>query len=675
TGWKGPSSVRIQRLSLRNTTTKSHRLRFTAYVTWVLGTDREQWQEQVVTAWNDTDQILTATNPALSLYRTMAFMAHSEPVLDFTADRAEFWGPVRADTLPHGLAAAELSGRIGFGLDPGGVLRSEIEVPAGAEVAVEWYLGTADTPKAVASAVRALRKPSATTQALRATTGWWGDTLSALTAETPSRDTDILLNSWLLYQVLAGRIWGRTGYYQSSGAFGFRDQLQDSMALVYSRPDLTRSLIIQAAEHEFAQGDVQHWWMPGGLRGLRSRISDDRLWLPYVVSHYVNVTGDRGILGAMVPYLEEAPLAPGEPERFDAAKETRLERSLLDHCLRTIQISLTRGAHGLPLMGAGDWNDGYNLVGGAGKGESVWLGWFEVVVLRQMADLLDAIGHDPKLAKQYRSAAAGYTQALDEHAWDGEWYLRAFYDDGRTLGSARDPEDQIDSLPQSWAVIAGTGDAARRAQAVSAAVDRLVDRESKLVRLFTPAFDTSDRNPGYVKGYLPGIRENGGQYTHGSLWLTIALARLGRGDDAVELLRLMSPVNHSLDRDSANLYRLEPYVTAGDIYELPGQEGRGGWSWYTGSAAWMYRIWIEEVLGFQLRGHQLTINPCIDRNWPGFKLTYRFGKSVYTIEVTNPHGVCRGVAEQHLDGQPLPAGPVPLVDDGRPHHLEIRLGY
>lgn len=674
-GWHGPSNVKIQRLRLINQGQRPCRLRLTLANELVLGPHRELSQEHVATWWNDTEQLILAQNTIHQDYSHMvAFVGQNLRVTDFTTDRTEFLGPVHGDELPHGLGAPDLSGRIGRGLDTIAVMRSDVELAPGAEIELDTFIGSASSPAAAVAAARALRQAGNVSQALSTTTAWWQDTISAITVESPAREADILLNTWLPYQALSSRIWGRTGYYQSSGAFGFRDQLQDSLAVMYSRPEITRSLIIQAAEHQFEEGDVQHWWMPGTNRGIRTRMTDDRLWLPYVTVRYITATGDQSILDEQIPYLTGAPLAEDQAERYADESFSQRQESLLEHCLRAVNISLTQGSHGLPLMGAGDWNDGLNRVGLEGRGESVWLAWFQVVVLRDMAGLLDRIKRKPALARRYREWSEHYTAAIEKTAWDGDWYRRAFYDDGDTMGSAKDQEDQIDSLPQSWAVIAGTGSPQRRERAMQAALGRLVDRRDGIVRLLTPAFDHTPKDPGYIKGYLPGLRENGGQYTHASLWLAQALARMGRGADAIELLRLMNPINHTTDPQSLERYRLEPYVVAADVYDLHGQEGRGGWSWYTGSAGWMYRVWLEEVFGFKLQGRHLEINPCIDRNWPGFKLTYRYGKSQYIINVTNPHHVGHGVAEQRLDGRLQPRGPIPLTDDGQVHHLDIRLG-
>jgi cyclic beta-1,2-glucan synthetase len=675
-GWRGPATVKVQRLRISNTTDRPRNLRLTLFAEWVLGTDREHWQEQIVTGWDDTEQMITAQNPSHPDYPgTIAFAATNRAITDFTTDRTEFLGPIRGNELPHGLGAAELTGRIGHGLDPVAVMRSVISVPAGADVDIDTYLGTAQNAEAAAAAVNRLREDGSTATALAATSAWWDDTLSVITVESPNRATDIMMNGWLLYQTIAGRVWGRTGYYQSSGAYGFRDQLQDSMALVYSRPDITRGIILEAARHQFLEGDVQHWWMPGTVRGLRSLMTDDRLWLPYVVTHYVNVTGDSSILNEKIPYLTAPPLLPGQLDNYGEAAVSDEQGTILDHCQRAVNISLTKGAHKLPLMGAGDWNDGLNLVGALGTGESVWLGWFEVSVLNGLADLLDTIGHNAKLATRYRTRGRQYTEAIDESAWDGQWYLRAFYDDGTPLGTAHDNEAQIDSLSQSWSVLAGTGKHSRRLRAIDSALTRLVDRDHAIVNLLSPPFDHTAKNPGYIKGYLPGVRENGGQYTHAALWLAMATARLGRGTEAVEILRLINPINHALDAPSADRYSLEPYVMAGDVYSLAGHEGRGGWSWYTGSSAWSYRAWLEDIFGFRLRGNLLEIDPCIDHNWPGFKLTYRYRTTTYVIEVSNPHRITRGVADQHLDGHLHPRGPITLVDDGATHILEVRLGF
>ena len=475
--------------------------------------------------------------------------------------------------------------------------------------------------------VNTFRDSAAVEKGLANAVAWWDARLSAVQVETPHLSVDLILNRWLVYQTLSCRFWGRTALYQSSGAFGFRDQLQDSLALLYAAPELARAHILLAAARQFSEGDVQHWWHPVSGTGVRTRCSDDLLWLPYVVAHYCSVTGDTGILDEQVSFIEGAALKDGEMEHLFTPETSGNRASLWEHCHRAVEAGWRPGPQGLPLIGSCDWNDGLSNVGPQGRGESVWLAWFLLSVLPQVAELADT--REAALAAQCRERIALLHKAVETSCWDGEWYLRGFFDDGSPLGSHKNAEARIDSIAQSWSVIAGGGDADRAETAMKSADRELAKEAERIVLLFTPPFDHSVPHPGYIMGYPPGIRENGGQYTHGSLWLAMAWARMGRAQQAVRLLQLMNPVEHSRTsaRRSAR-YRGEPYVSAADkIYSSPLQSGQSGWTWYTGSSAWMYRIWIEEVVGLRRRGNSLTVQPVIPPEWPGLKIIWRFGKT------------------------------------------------
>ncbi|HKT40733.1 MAG TPA: glycosyl transferase family 36 [Rhodanobacteraceae bacterium] len=560
------------------------------------------------------------------------------------------------------------------GSDPGprSALVATVELAAGASTDIVFVLGEgADRAAAEALADHWRR---ADVDALLEGTRWlWDGVLQSLQIETPQRSVDLLVNRCLPYQVLACRLWARTAFYQASGAYGFRDQLQDAAALCIARPDLAREHILLSASRQFEEGDVQHWWLPPSGRGVRTRIVDDRLWLPFVVAHYVATTGDAAILESRVPFLRGDALKPDQADSFSRPDVSPQAANLFEHCARAIDASLATGVHGLPLMGTGDWNDGMNRVGAGGKGESVWMGWFLIKVIGDFAPFAEA-RRDARVAR-WRDHARALELALETKAWDGDWYRRAFYDDGTPLGTSVDAECRVESMAQSWAVISGRGDPERAERAMRAVNENLVRPGEGFVALFSEPFDKTTHDPGYIKGYPPGLRENGGQYTHGSIWSLIAFAMLGDGDKAGELLGIFDPIRKSDSPEKRERYKVEPYVECADVYSVAPHAGRGGWTWYSGSAGWLYRAIVEWVLGFRFKGDRLLLEPCIPRRWKGCAMTYRRGGTTWRIEVENPHHACRGVAAIEVDGVTLQdsgAG-IPLADDRASHHVRVTL--
>jgi cyclic beta-1,2-glucan synthetase len=466
-------------------------------------------------------------------------------------------------------------------------------------------------------------------------------------------------------------MWARSAIYQSSGAYGFRDQLQDAMAFVYAEPAITREHIVRAAARQFIEGDVQHWWHPASGRGVRTRLSDDLVWLPYVVDHYVRVTGDASVLEESAPFLTMRPLEPNEHELYDLPQVSSETGTVYEHCRRALQRACTVGSHGLPLIGGGDWNDGMNRVGIEGRGESVWLAWFLVTTLRPFADFAEARGDDTS-ASDFRAHARAYAAAIEAHGWDGAWYRRAYFDDGTPLGSATSAECRIDSIAQSWSVISGTGDSKRQEIAMRSLEEHLVLEDVRLVKLLTPPFDTSPQDPGYIKGYVPGVRENGAQYTHAALWAVLATALRGDGDRAFELYQMLNPLTHGGTPEGISTYKVEPYVVAADVYTTARELGRGGWTWYTGSASWMYRVGLEAMLGLTKRGSTLRLQPCLPEGWPEVTIEYRYGGSLYVIVVQSPAHVRRKGADVTIDGHSVEGDHISLVDDGQRHEVVVR---
>ena len=663
-GMADEAAMKLSLLRLSNNSDRSRKLSLTAYVEWTLGARREDTQYQVRTRFAAGQNAMFAQNhydPNFTDW--VSFLACSEPLSSFSADRLSFLGRNGSAQLPDALTGDALDGATGVGLDPCAALQLTITMAPGETREITFMLGAADTETEANRLLQRLRTADSVKSALTNSINAWTNRLSVVHVRSPDPSFDLIVNKWALYQALSSRMWARTALYQSSGAYGFRDQLQDVMAFVYAEPGIAREHILRASSRQFVEGDVQHWWHPHTGRGVRTRFSDDLVWLPFVVDQYIQVTGDKSVLEEYAPFLTMRELEPDEHEVYDLPSVTDEHGSVYEHCRRALRRACTIGEHGLPLIGIGDWNDGMNRVGIEGRGESVWLAWFLVKTLRSFAEYASARG-DVTEADFMRAAADTYVAAVEANAWDGQWYRRAYYDDGAPMGSSTSDDCKIDSIAQSWSVISGGGSAARQALAMRALNSHLVREDARLIMLLTPPFDRGAHDPGYIKGYLPGVRENGAQYTHAALWAVLATAMGGNGDRAFDLYQMINPITHGATPESMRDYKVEPYVVAADVYTAPTQLGRGGWTWYTGSASWMYRVGLEHLLGFMKQGNTLKFDPRVPQSWDQFEITYRFGRTVYEIVVLDPSGVQRRGAQISVDDSQIEGDTLELVDDG-----------
>jgi cellobiose phosphorylase len=664
--------VKFAVLKLRNESGRQRRLSVTGYWEWVLGELRSKSLLHVQTEVDLKTGALLASNP----YNTefpgrIAFVDVNDRTRTLTGDRKEFLGRNGNFAQPAALKRSRLSGKAGAGLDPCGALQVAFDLPDGQEHEVSFRLGLGRNAADVQDLIHRFRQADASRIALEGVWSYWNRTLGAVNVDTPDPAVNVMANGWLLYQTLGCRMWGRTGFYQSGGAYGFRDQLQDVMALVHAEPALTRAHLLRAAAHQFREGDVQHWWHPPAGRGVRTHFSDDFLWLPYATCRYVSCVADTGVLDEKISFLETRPLKPEEESYYDLPNRSEESATLYQHCVRAIERGLKFGGHGLPLIGCGDWNDGMNLVGPQGRGESVWLAFFLYDVLTQFGRLARSRG-DIAFAERCVAQARQLQEAIELHAWDGGWYRRAYFDNGEPLGSASNPECQIDALPQSWAVISGAGDSARSREAMDAVDRRLIRREAGLMQLFDPPFDKSPLNPGYIKGYIPGVRENGGQYTHGAIWTAMAFALMGESERAWELFGLLNPVHRGGTPEQIATYKVEPYVVAADVYAVPPHAGRGGWTWYTGSAGWMYRLLVETLLGANLEGDRLRLIPRAPQSWATYKIHYRYRETVYHITIARLAANSSEPNRLTVDGQEIAGETIPLCDDHAEHAVELK---
>ena len=666
--------VKVIELTISNTTDHDLSLSAVYYVEWVMGVAREQTAPYLVTEYDGERNIFLARNTYQEEFvgRIGFLTVFGAAVTSYTGDRSEFIGRNGSLEDPDGLRLDLFSETVGAGLDPCSALQLKFPLSPGETKNITFLMGETESIPEMDRIISAYGKAEKIMEAFEEVTQYWDELLGKVQVHTPDPSMNLLLNRWLLYQTIVCRLWARSAFYQSGGAFGFRDQLQDVMALVYTNPESTRKQIILHCGHQFIEGDVQHWWHAGKGKGIRTKFSDDLLWLPFVTAHYIDRTGDDGILDELNSFLEDQPLKEDEDERYSIPRISGEQGSVYEHCVRAIERGLRFGVHGLPLIGTGDWNDGFSKIGAKGKGESVWLGWFLYLVLTRFAGLCDA-RQDLERGTRYRRLAVELQENMELHGWDGGWYRRAYFDDGTPLGSTQNSECQIDALVQSWSVLSGAAKPTRAKDAMLALEHYLWRKEDGVLLLLTPPFDKFLPDPGYIKGYVPGVRENGGQYTHAATWAILAYTSLGEGDKALELFQMLSPIHHTRTEHEVNRYKAEPYVIAADVYASHPHIGRGGWTWYTGAAGWMYQAGLEGILGFQRHGDKLVLKPCISSRWPSYRLTYQYQTAKYEIFVENPMGRMTGCEKITLDDVVLLEPEILLKNDGQIHTVRLTL--
>jgi cellobiose phosphorylase len=663
------SSIKFNVLKIKNQSGRSRNLSATGYIDWVLGDVRTKTAMHIHTEIDPISGALFARNQYNTEFNCrVGFFDVDELKKTVTGDRTEFIGRNGNLQNPKALSRIKLSGKTGLALDPCAAIQVSFKLEDSEEKIIVFRLGAGKDANEASDLVKQFKGIETAATALLNVKKYWAQTIGSLQVETPDAAINIITNGWLTYQILSSRLWGRSGFYQSGGAFGFRDQLQDVMAIIHTKPELARKQILLSASRQFKEGDVQHWWHPPIGRGVRTRISDDYLWLPLVTAYYIKHTGDKTILDVSIDFLDGRLLNPGEESYYDLPLIAHSPASLYNHCVRAIKHGLNFGAKGLPLIGTGDWNDGFDKVGPHGKGESVWLAFFLYGILNNFSEIA-SLYNDEEFADSCQKEADKLKANIDKNAWDGEWYKRAWFDDGTPLGSKTDEECKIDSIAQSWSVLSGGGNENYIHTAMESAYKNLVQKDIGIIKLLDPAFDKSALNPGYIKGYVPGVRENGGQYTHAAIWMIQAFAKLGNNERVWELLNMINPINHGKTEEKIATYKVEPYVLAADVYSREPHAGRGGWTWYTGSAGWLYRLITESFLGLQQEGDKLNINPCIPADWKSFKVHYQYKTSIYHIEATQI--AASEKMKVTLDGVESEGNTITLIDDGIEHNVLV----
>jgi cellobiose phosphorylase len=656
-------------IKIKNASDRPRRLSATGYMEWILGDQRSKTAMHIYSEFNRNNGAIFVRNPYNTEFQgRVAFFDTNERRKTYTCDRAEFIGRNGSLKNPEAMNRVRLSGRSGGGLDPCTAIQVTFDLNEGEEREICFKLGSGKDMGEAVYLVQKLKGADEAVRSLQKVKEYWKNTLTAIKVETPDTATNLIANGWLLYQTIVSRLWGRSGYYQSGGAFGFRDQLQDVLSLLHAQPDLAKQQILLAATRQFKEGDVQHWWHPPSGRGVRTRCSDDYLWLPYLTCRYIEHTGDNSILNESLIFLEGRLLSPGEDSYYDVPSQSQQRGSLYEHCVKSLRNGFRYGEHGLPLMGTGDWNDGMDQVGKEGKGESVWLGFFLYKILTMFTEIAEW-HNDSSFAAECKKEAEKLKENIEKNAWDGKWYKRAYFDDGTPLGSSENEECKIDSLSQSWAVISGVANKERAIAALHSAYKYLVHEKDSFICLLDPAFNKSKLNPGYIKGYVPGVRENGGQYTHAAIWLADAFAQIGDTKSTWKLFKILNPVNHGKTAEEISTYKIEPYVIAADIYSEPPNAGHGGWTWYTGSAGWMYQFIIESLLGIKRRNDKLYFSPCVPAEWKNFTVTYRYKSTTYVISFSQKN--TGGTLQVKLDGKENNEDGITLADDGAKHSIEV----